>query len=72
MKVVGGDPLSRRSELLTDEQCAKIEGLLPKGEMPRKRGRPWADDRRVIEGILGSVIEGILGSCGRVTLERPA
>jgi transposase len=34
---------------LSDEQCAKIEPLLPK---LRSRGRPWADPRRVVEGIL--------------------
>jgi transposase len=44
--------MSRRTELLTDEQWAKIEALLPKEEMPRRRGRPRADDRIVIEGIL--------------------
>jgi transposase len=34
---------------LSDEQWAKIEPLLPK---VRSRGRPWADNRRVLEGIL--------------------
>jgi transposase len=34
---------------LSDEQWAKIEPLLPK---VRSRGRPWADNRRVFEGIL--------------------
>ena len=34
---------------LSDEQWAKVEPLLPKS---RSRGRPWADNRRVLEGIL--------------------
>ena len=34
---------------LSDEQWAKIEPLLPK---VRSRGRPWADNRQVLEGIL--------------------
>ena len=34
---------------LSDEQWAKIEPLLPK---TKSRGRPWADNRRVLEGIL--------------------
>jgi transposase len=34
---------------LSDEQWAKIEPLLP---MVRSRGRPWADNRQVLEGIL--------------------
>ena len=34
---------------LSDEQWAKLEPLLPQ---MRSRGRPWADSRRVLEGIL--------------------
>ena len=34
---------------LTDEQWRRIEPLLPKRE---SRGRPWADNRQVLEGIL--------------------
>jgi transposase len=34
---------------LSDEQWAKVEPLLPR---ERSRGRPWADNRRVLEGIL--------------------
>jgi len=34
---------------LSDEQWKKIERLLPQ---PTGRGRPWADNRRVLEGIL--------------------
>jgi len=38
--------------LLTDEQWAKIEPLLPKLEGGPEGGRPWADDRACLEGIL--------------------
>ena len=34
---------------LSDKQWAKLEPLLPK---VLSRGRPWADNRRVLEGIL--------------------
>jgi len=34
---------------LSDEQWKKIEHLLPQSS---RRGRPWADNRRVLEGIL--------------------
>ena len=41
-----------RRRFLTDEMWAKIGPLLP--EMPRsaKGGRPWRDNREVLEGIL--------------------
>ena len=38
-----------RDQLLSDEQWLHIQPLLPKR---RSQGRPWADDRRVLEGIL--------------------
>ena len=38
-----------REAFLSDEQWKKIEPLLPKR---RSRGRPWSDNRRVLEGIL--------------------
>ncbi len=44
--------MSRRTDLLTDEQWEKILPLLPKTEAIGKRGRPRADDRIVVEGIL--------------------
>jgi transposase len=37
---------------LTDAQWAKIEPLLPTLPQTRKGGRPWADPRTVVEGIL--------------------
>jgi transposase len=38
-----------RQRMLTDEQWAKIEPLLPK---LKNRGRPWRESRQVVEGIL--------------------
>jgi transposase len=35
--------------VLSDEQWVVIEPLLPK---LKSRGRPWQDDREVVEGIL--------------------
>jgi len=37
---------------LTDEQWRKIEPLLPKLKKSKRGGRPWADNRKVFEGIL--------------------
>jgi len=37
---------------LTDEQWEKIEKLLPNPKPSKKGGRPWADNRKVFEGIL--------------------
>ncbi len=37
---------------LTNEQWKKIEKLLPKQRPSKKGGRPWADNRKVFEGIL--------------------
>lgn len=37
---------------LTDRQWKKIEKLLPKPKSGKKGGRPWADNRKVFEGIL--------------------
>ena len=37
---------------LTDEQWGKIKPLLPEPKVGRKGGRPWADNRKVFEGIL--------------------
>jgi len=39
--------------MLTDRQWEKIEPLMPKlHRRADKRGRPWMDDRRCMEGIL--------------------
>jgi len=37
---------------LTNEQWKKIEKLLPRPKPSKKGGRPWADNRKVFEGIL--------------------
>lgn len=37
---------------LTDEQWTRIEPLLPKWKPSKKGGRPWADNRGCLEGIL--------------------
>ena len=37
---------------LTQPQWEKIEPLLPKLKKTRRGGRPWADNRKVFEGIL--------------------
>jgi len=37
---------------LSQEQWEKIEPLLPKIKKSRRGGRPWADNRKVFEGIL--------------------
>ena len=44
--------MARHTPFLTDEQWAKIEPLLPKLKPGSKGGRPWADNRQVLEGIL--------------------
>lgn len=37
---------------LTDKQWKRIEPSLPQPKKSRKGGRPWADNRKVFEGIL--------------------
>jgi transposase len=37
---------------LTDAQWHNIESLLPKVKTSKCGGRPWADNRKVFEGIL--------------------
>ncbi len=44
--------MARSGWLLTDAQWEKIRSLLPKRPPPPRGGRLWADDRRVLEGIL--------------------
>jgi transposase len=43
------EKMGMRKDILTDNQWAKIEPLLPK---LKSKGRPWADNRKVLEGIL--------------------
>ena len=44
--------MPRGGPMLTDRQWEKIEPLLPKLRKGKRGGRPWADSRRVLEGIL--------------------
>lgn len=44
--------MPRGGPMLTDGQWRKIEPLLPKLRKSKRGGRPWADSRQVLEGIL--------------------
>jgi transposase len=44
--------MARTGPLLTDTQWKKIAPLLPKPPKHRHGGRPWIENRRVLEGIL--------------------
>lgn len=49
--------IDSRAVLLTDEQWARIELLLPSNQ--GRRGHPFKDDRRVVEGIIYRARTGI-------------
>ena len=42
----------KTQRMLTDEQWERVASLLPKHRHSPKGGRPWADDRECLEGIL--------------------
>jgi len=44
--------MPRAGPFLTDEQWERIQPLLPRLPKNPQGGRPWADNRRVLEGIL--------------------
>lgn len=44
--------MARSGLLLTEVQWKKIAPLLPKPRKHRKGGRPWIENRRVLDGIL--------------------
>src|SRR2546426_11168437 len=44
--------MARSGPLLTEAQCKKIAPLLPKPRKHLQDGRPWIENRRVLEGIL--------------------
>ena len=44
--------MARSGPLLTEAQWKKIAPLLPKPPKQRNGGRPWIQNRRVLEGIL--------------------
>jgi transposase len=47
-----GGRMARSGPLLTEAQWKKIAPLLPRRPKQRKGGRPWIENRRVLEGIL--------------------
>ena len=50
-------------ELLPDELWTEIEPLLPVRDPQPKGGRPWAQDRDCLRGILFILRTGIPGRC---------
>ena len=44
--------MPRSGPLLSEQQWKKIEPLLPRPPMQPRGGRPWTENRRVLEGIL--------------------
>jgi transposase len=44
--------MARSGPLLNEAQWKKIAPLLPKPRKNRRGGRPWIENRRVLEGIL--------------------
>jgi len=50
--------MARYGRLLTDAQWAKLQPLLPKRLQRPRGGRPRADDRKVLEGILWMLRRG--------------
>ena len=44
--------MPRSGPLLSEQQWKKIEPLLPRPPKQPRGGRPWTDNRRVLEGIL--------------------
>jgi len=47
-----------RRQFLTDAMWAKIDPLLPEAAVGTKGGRPWRDNREVLEGILWILCTG--------------
>ena len=66
--------MARSAPLLTEAQWKKIAPLLPKPPKQRKGGRPWIENRRVLEGILWILRSGLAGrTCRRnFRILRPA
>jgi transposase len=52
IKLLGGDPMARGTQYLTDDQWEKLEPFLPQLMPGPQGGRPWADNRMALEGIL--------------------
>lgn len=53
--------MPRSGPLLTEAQWKKIEPLLPRPPQQTRGGRPWTDNRRVLEGILWILRSGAHG-----------
>jgi transposase len=51
--------MARFGPFLTEAQWKKIVPLLPKPPNPRKGGRPWIDNRPVLEGVLWILGSGV-------------
>ena len=49
--------MARSGPLLTEAQWKKIAPLLPQFPKQRRGGRPWIENRRVLEGILVDLAE---------------
>ena len=52
--------MARSGPLLTEAQWKKIAPLLPNPPKQPKGGRPWIENRRVLEGILWILRSGLL------------
>ena len=50
--------MARSGPLLAEAQWEKIAPLLPKPAKRRKGGRPWIENRRLLEGILSFLRSG--------------
>jgi hypothetical protein len=58
--------MARSGPLLTEAQWEKIAPLLPKPPKQRKGGRPWIENRRVLEGFCGFCAAALVGrTCRR-------
>ncbi|MHC4647613.1 MAG: transposase [Planctomycetota bacterium] len=56
---------------LTHEQWKKVEKFLPKPKPNKKGGRPWADNRKVFEGIGYSLDSSNWSTLGRFAKTIP-
>ena len=65
----GWDAMSKTKLLLTDEQWHKIEPLLPELEMGALGGRPCADNRGCLEGILWVLKTGVGGVISPISIQ---
>jgi hypothetical protein len=54
--------VARSGPLLTEAQWKKIAPLLPKPPRRRNGGRPWIENRRVLEGIPDAAIKSLSGN----------